>query len=55
MIEIRVVKMGWNSRANPTHYRFGPGCVENFWQISIWVDFWPNPPRIRLTRVEPVV
>ena len=35
----RVVKMGWNPRANPTHHRFRSGWVEIFLQISIRVDF----------------
>jgi len=55
---IRVVKMGWNPRANPAHHGFGPGepgWVEIFLQISIRVDFWPGSFRIRIIRVERVV
>ena len=42
MFKSRVVKMGWNSRANPAHHGFGLGWVEIFLQISIWVDFLPG-------------
>jgi len=51
----RTVKMGWNSRGNPAHHRFGTGWVEIFLQISIRVDFWPGSFRTRLIWVEPVV
>jgi len=29
-VKIRVVKMGWNPRANPTHHGFGSGWVGIF-------------------------
>ena len=35
----RVVKMDWNSLANPAHHRFGPDWVKFFLQISIWDNF----------------
>jgi len=39
---LRTVKMGWNTRVNSAHHRFGPGWVENCLQISIRVDVWPD-------------
>ena len=52
---IRTIKMVWNPRVNLTHHRFGPSLVENCLQILIQVNFLPDPPRIRLTWVKPVV
>jgi len=46
---IKDIKMGYNSWVNWAHHGFGPSWVENFFQISVRVNFWPGPPRIRLT------
>jgi len=51
----RVVKMGYNPRANPTDHGFGSGWVEKKLQISIWVKNEPNSLRTRLIRVELVI
>ena len=55
MVVIRAVKMGYNPRTNPIHHRFESGWVEKKLQISVRVNNEPNPLRIRLIRVEPVM
>jgi len=47
--------MSSNLRVNPAYYEFGLCWVEIFLQISIRVNFWLDPPRTRLTLIEPVV
>jgi len=48
-------KMDRNSWVNRTYHGFEPDWVENFWQISVWVNFWLGLSRTWFTRIESVV
>jgi len=51
----KVVKVGKNSWVNLIHHGYGPGWVKIFLQMLVRINFWPDSPRTRLTRVESVV